>query len=880
MRLALLIGTALMLTAACAEELDLAADPSRWVCNVDRPDATMSFTPTQDAPLAATIVSDGGQEDYPKIRIDFEQPQDWRRFMRLRSKLRVTCDHPGADAKQIAFVFYDRKTLRTDLEDRPMTQQVISHLVRLNRWVQLRDWLPNIHRSEIAQVDIYLYEDPPLEPHEYRWEFAEMILEGVGDEAGSFDTEVYSKDDMAALPSEGAQTVATGDGLSIAIDNAGQVSRVAVDGEALGALDGQVTGILLRDATGLEPPAPAGGTITAEDGKIRQVAEVASLGLSLDATYEAQADRIEVSGTLADLRGEDRAITLSLALPAVDAPWQWWDSIAAMRTAGEDQFELSCFEMGVAYGVNGVHSKYPIGAVSLPDQGGLTLGIRMDEPVVHRITYNPQRKLFFIAMDFGLVPETTVDGRSLSEVPFRILLYRHDPAWGFRSALQRYYDFFPEFFTKRTTREGGWYVWGDVADTEGALDAGFGFHWGPVGVEAVKWDNAHDLTSLLYIEPEFFQQTMGDFDKRPTKRAALDRLQKIVDGDEAELSAFEKLGYAHSYVPSYWIDKHSFRDALTTVARAASVSVNYDRGDVPAGGAGQYSWMTESKWGVIFPCNLDPDIPGGKGWFCRRVYIDPHLDGFEAAGAHFDGIALDSFGGYGQANRANYRREHFKYSSTPLSFSSMDFEPVQVAAFASVEWVRELAREMHDQGKVLMANCSWGNTPAWLTFGGIYLDIFGAEATQFADPDYIRAIAYRKACTDLPYKPRPDWEIAWHQLHGIYPGHGNKLDVMAQYAPILRDLSAAGWEPITHARTNADHVRIERYGSGDTVYLVVHNGADEPASATVTIDAAGLGMDQYSVKRHGDADALAVADGDLSLDLEARQTVLLELTGE
>ena len=59
---------------------------------------------------------------------------------------------------------------------------------------------------------------------------------------------------------------------------------------------------------------------------------------------------------------------------------------------------------------------------------------------------------------------------------------------------------------------------------------------------------------------------------------------------------------------------------------------------------GQYPWMSESKWGVIIPCNLDPDILEGKGQFASRVYLDSRLVEMAEAGAHFDGIALDSLG--------------------------------------------------------------------------------------------------------------------------------------------------------------------------------------------------------------------------------------------
>ena len=72
------------------------------------------------------------------------------------------------------------------------------------------------------------------------------------------------------------------------------------------------------------------------------------------------------------------------------------DAIA--RTAADEANELAYLETGVGYGRNGCHSKYPLGAITLPGKAGLTLAIRMDEPVVHRIVYNPRLRLFFLAL--------------------------------------------------------------------------------------------------------------------------------------------------------------------------------------------------------------------------------------------------------------------------------------------------------------------------------------------------------------------------------------------------------------------------------------------------------------------------------------------------
>ena len=511
----------------------LIEDPQVWSCNTDSPGSTVTVD-SKDGVLAATVVSSGtGSETFPKlIHRDCDTPQDWRRYARLNARLRVTSDDPAVKSKSIAFVFYDEQTRRTDLPDNPMAQQVIHHSIPVGEWVELQDWLGAIHRTAIRRLVVYIYELPPPDPHTYRWEFARLELEKVN---GDADVMAASVKPNAPVPDVAAR-LATDDGLELSLATDGTVATIDLEKAVLGNAGTVPTGLLVRDAGADGPAVRVGGALEQDQGAIQQTARLDDLGLAVSATYRAAGPFLEIQGTVSDTRGQDRAVTVYFAVPVIDAPWQWWDSVAAKRTEDADGEPLACFEGAVEYGLRGEHSKYPLGAISSPGHGGLTLAIRMDEPVVHRIAYIPRLRLFYIAFDFGLIPEARVQGRALSEAPFRFLLYSHDPAWGFRSALQRYYGFFPDFFTKRVKREGGWYVWGNMKDTPEAQKAGFGFHWGPSGAEAVRYDNESGFLTLSYIEPEMTQVTMGDFKQAPTVEEALSRIHKLAEGDEGELA--------------------------------------------------------------------------------------------------------------------------------------------------------------------------------------------------------------------------------------------------------------------------------------------------------------------------------------------------------
>jgi hypothetical protein len=58
-------------------------------------------------------------------------------------------------------------------------------------------------------------------------------------------------------------------------------------------------------------------------------------------------------------------------------------------------------------------------------------------------------------------------------------------------------------------------------------------------------------------------------------------------------------------------------------------------------------------------------------------------------------------------------------------------------------------------------------------------------------------------------------------------------DLFRRYVPLCKRVAEAGWEPITRARTDSDHVHIERFGER---YLTVFNSSDQPCVATITFE--------------------------------------------
>ena len=389
--------------AAGAAGLDLLAG-AQWSANTDRPTSTMVLAP-EAAGLAVDVTANGGQEDYPKLRRAWDAGQDWQAYGRLRTRLRVTCDDPAVREKEIAFVLYDEKTILPDHPGKPMKQQSLRRTVPVGQWTDVNEWLIGIQRSAIRQLDLYLYEIPSSSPHKYRWEIARLELQRTDKDVVALDGEVYEAGALKGAQSRPAGRLRTADGLELALGEAGDAA-VSLNGVALGAPSATCpAGLMLRDAATQDPPVMAGGTLKQSGKELRQSARLNGLGLALEATYRSRGDCLEIQGSVADLKGEDRAVSVTFAVPVAEAPWVWWDSVTASRAKPDERGELACLETGRAYGMGGAHSKYPLGAVTWPGRAGLTLAVRMDEPVVHRIAYHPGLRLFYITLDFGLVPD-------------------------------------------------------------------------------------------------------------------------------------------------------------------------------------------------------------------------------------------------------------------------------------------------------------------------------------------------------------------------------------------------------------------------------------------------------------------------------------------
>jgi len=87
-------------------------------------------------------------------------------------------------------------------------------------------------------------------------------------------------------------------------------------------------------------------------------------------------------------------------------------------------------------------------------------------------------------------------------------------------------------------------------------------------------------------------------------------------------------------------------------------------------------------------------------------------------------------------------------------------------------------------------------------FYGVYPSMFSVDAASH------------------PYWDNPKW-------------YERDRPLFRRYIPVIRELSAAGWEPVTRARSAYPKVYVERYGDR---YLTVRNATTSPIDTVLTID--------------------------------------------
>ena len=735
--------------------------------------------------------------------------------------------------------------------------------------------------------------------------FDELKLVGVsGTNASTFQNRPVQT--MRTAPGQSTQTtLSTKDGLSLGL-GASTVTSLKLNGTE--KANNAYSGFLVRDIAGTDDIyafAPSGGS-SASNFKGSQ----STLGLNIDAKYEARDNCIAVNGTVKDATAaaKGRSVDLSFALPVSASGWKYGydiheDEVMATGKPGNVYKSLGDVS-GPGFSVtdwdSAPHSIFPVSTI-YNEELGLAIAVCMDYPTFWQLEYNGSTQQFVLTYQLGIVKEAPDAAR------FGFVIYRlDDPKYGFRAAMEKYTKIFPDYYTAREEEHGIW-ISGllDVATIPDAKDFNFKFmrmHYDRdqpytrrnsmaevnLGVKSHLYQEA-GCVWLDYRDAELLD-SIDSFDN-----PSLDKIWSAVN----ELS----------------VRRPTAQKPFDFLNRMAKSIVN---GVGVLDLWGNMSWDPVSNpWapdGVQLHVNANPKLPsptmfdahlGGDAW---ALAFDP----LKSISYPFDGFSMDEMSAWWTGN-ANFNTEHFKYTTVPLTYSPFYEQPMLHRLSTNWEYAKYLSDGVHAMGKTMFAN----KVPDKVSFFTPLMDVMGTEGYALSGEDYWqpsvkamsqwRTLSYQKPfcylySTDfnLFTTERMERYMQYFLLFGIFPSPQDSASdsqfvtyfesplkwyerdraIWKKYSPIFKAVSEAGWEPVTKASVSNSNLLIERYGNSadEGVYVVVHNPSSAKQTASVAIPAGQFFPKADCVyKEMISQKSYTLANNSYQVELAPYQTVVLSM---
>lgn len=604
-----------------------------------------------------------------------------------------------------------------------------------------------------------------------------------------------------------------------------------------------------------------GDNVTKENG-LSLIKEFSDENLDIKLTFKKFDTRIELSGEAVSIKKGDVCFTLKIIFPLSEQgnnlTWGY-DIDSTVNVGNSNKIFNNYIDVNTVippdgafnadenhnggYGDklgNGKMSFYPLAAVS-SDKTGYGWGVDMGMPVVFRLAYEPESGMVS-EFDLAISNETLkFPGRTF----FKLFLFEYNHNWNLRAALDKYYQIQPEYFKKRVANEGIWLPFSPLHAIKDYKDFGFAFHetsWpskdnGLNREPTITADKEAGVYSLEYTEPWDIQIPIEDIKMK---------YKDLVN---------------NNVIPN------EYKEMLQT-------SLTLDDNNLWQARKLKTPWF-KSGWAVSVTTNADPDITGiNRYGTVRKEEIDPAIK------LNADGIYFDSME-WNWHNDLNYNKKHFAFTDYPLTFSSSLNKPVPAIWNYASEYkmMNKIANEMHLKGKLTM-----GNGFGWMPFAPGILDLFGSEISWYMNPDstqkslqFIRAISYQKPIVFLLNEglddkvfstaPYDGYRQYFEKMlfYGFFPSffsvnsstdpywedstrYNAGRPYFIKYIPLIKEISGAGWQPVTFAKLNNAGLKIERFGSkeGSIIYFTVLNSNEKDISAVITLDAKNLNIKEIS----------------------------------
>jgi hypothetical protein len=584
-----------------------------------------------------------------------------------------------------------------------------------------------------------------------------------------------------------------------------------------------------------------------------------ALGVKLTSQSRRVADVIYYDVELKDLTGKDRALTLVYTLPLKQEGLTWFHHPRRSIPLADAKSEV----MNVTrhpVGANGLLSRYPFGAVASAGKGR-AVGLDPATPLIFRTGYQPVTRELFLSCDVGLAPEKPT-------ATFRFCVFNFEASGGFRGALARYYEIYPEAFATRIKEQGVWMPFAAISKVEGWEDFGFRFKEGD---GETAWDDAHGFLTFRYTEPMTWWMPLKGEGPRSLSRGV----------EEAK-----RLAAAGGKDARAWVSS-AFED---------------EKGRAPGR-------VLDTPWcnGVVWSVNCAPGIAGEVTDFTNKWnagYLEKQYGASRKATC--DGEYIDSAEAY-VTDEFDFRRSHFAGMERPLGYALGSRKVGIYKGMICFEYIQALEREMHGRGRYMMAN----STPISWCWLAPLLDVMGTETDWNHggkwSPMSDEELLYRRAlCRGKPYCflmntdfTKFSYEASEKFMkralaYGMFPGYfsadassghyftrpelyGRDRPLFKKYVPLCKRVAEAGWEPLTGAVSDSESVIVERFGWQPGVcYLTVYNLGEARQKAAVSLTSLTVPNACRDLVTGGE---IVWKDKRTEIELDAGDVRVLEFTG-
>ncbi len=549
---------------------------------------------------------------------------------------------------------------------------------------------------------------------------------------------------------------------------------------------------------------PVRGTVRqGQDGVVQQEAQVGG-EFTIHAQYRFDGNSVQISGEVLSSSTGDRAVDLVFRLPlAALSEWAWCGDTRDEFPATNGSFKSAT---------------YPLASV-VNHSANKALGLALSPDIhVEGVLGCSQEEGFFLRIAYGLSP--AVGGALRNRAPFSFSLFAPAPEETFRSALEWMYSRHSQLFARRTEHAGLWLFLTQSAAVPNPYD--YAFHEAAGDMAGWEDDRGYGILTFPY----------GMAGQREiTKLAALP------SGYDEVLQALE------DYVPTTQV---RYKELLGWGLDIKSVLYSCSLYDA----AGQYTYIVRNTVSggnsVTFTVNPSPWLPSNELTVASCVFRTMDVWTNEL-GTGFAGLYVDSLSQWGQ--QYNFRRDHFMYTRTPLTYDPVTKKVCILNEFSHRELLEEAGRRLHSSGRLLFVNGMRENefqSSYAVDLPGVETSVAALTNDNFRVARHFRAMAAQKPALLLnnntnELEDRNVMERYWKTsaAFGFFPAYNSKYQTRADiydrdreffenFLPQIRACHLAGWEPVTGVSCDDPSVVIERFGSRsrEPLYFTIYNPSE------------------------------------------------------